>query len=79
MLTIWYVLPQKKFLIGLAMITIMSLLKHMNPANGSWCREKELAAVKINPADIDIITNELEVGWFSPSFTKRCTKFGGDD
>ena len=25
------------------------------------CREKELAAVKINAADVDIIANELEV------------------
>jgi hypothetical protein len=25
------------------------------------CREKELAAVKINPSDLDVIVNELEV------------------
>nr|GMC68304.1 huntingtin-interacting protein K [Ipomoea batatas] len=27
-------------------------------------REKELAAVKINAADVDIIANELDVSWF---------------
>ncbi|XP_011622215.1 uncharacterized protein LOC18431261 isoform X2 [Amborella trichopoda] len=29
--------------------------------NAMKMREKELAAVKINPADVDIIANELEV------------------
>lgn len=32
------------------------------------CREKELAAVKINAADVDIIANELEVGFFPSLF-----------
>lgn len=27
----------------------------------SFCREKELAAVKINPEHVDIIANELEL------------------
>ena len=34
-------------------------------------REKELAAVKINAADVDIIANELEVG-FLPSLCPFC-------
>lgn len=31
-----------------------------------FTREKELAAVKINPADVEIIANELEVTTLNP-------------
>lgn len=45
--------------------------------NTAWCvlvfRERELAAVKINAADVDIIANELEVSF--PIFPRVLTCF----
>lgn len=48
---------------GLPIFKVFSFLKELH---GSPCfiiiyREKELAAVKINAADVDIIANELEL------------------
>ncbi|XVF62437.1 hypothetical protein PTKIN_Ptkin09bG0007800 [Pterospermum kingtungense] len=46
--------------------------------NAMRLREKELAAVKINAADVDIISNELEWCWSSNNniFFKLCFSVG---